>query len=191
MGSMRRAFVPLRALLACWILLLAGLAGLVGPAAPVAYAEDAGEDVVETVLSVDGTPEPDEGPVSLDVTVLTTDPDTPRPAVVLAHGFGGSKDDSLETARTLARAGYAVIIYTARGFGASGGRIHLDHPEFEGADAVKIIDLAAGRDRSDQGRRRSGDRVRGRLLRRCPRADWLRDWTAGWTLLFRPSPGTG
>ena len=64
---------------------------------------------------------------------------------MLAHGFGGSKDDSLETARTLARAGYAVIIYTARGFGASGGRIHLDHPEFEGADAVKIIDLAAGR----------------------------------------------
>ena len=63
MGSMRRAFVPLRALLGVLDLLLAGLAGLVGPAAPVAYAEDAGEDVVETVLSVDGTPEPDEGPV--------------------------------------------------------------------------------------------------------------------------------
>ena len=113
--------------------------------APVAYAEDAGEDVVETELSIDGTPEPGEGPVSLDVTVLTTDPGTPRPAVVLAHGFGGTKQDSLETARTLARSGYAVIVYTARGFGASGGRIHLDHPEFEGADAVKIIDLAAGR----------------------------------------------
>ena len=79
------------------------------------------------------------------MSVLTTDPDTPRPAVVLAHGFGGSKDDSLETARTLARSGYAVIIYTARGFGVSGGKIHLDHPEFEGADAVKIIDLAAER----------------------------------------------
>ena len=100
--------------------------------------------MVETALSVDGT-EPGEGPVSLDVSVLTTDPDTPRPAVVLAHGFGGSKDDSLETARTLARSGYAVISYTARGFGVSGGKIHLDHPEFEGADAVKIIDLAAER----------------------------------------------
>ena len=112
---------------------------------PAAHAEDAGEQVVETVLSIDGTPEPKEGPVSLDVTVLTTDPDSPRPAVVLAHGFGGTKEDSLETARTLARSGYAVIAYTARGFGASGGRIHLDHPEFEGADAVKIIDLAAER----------------------------------------------
>ena len=38
-----------------------------------------------------------------------------------------------------------MIIYTARGFGASGGSIHLDHPDFEGADAVKIIDLAASR----------------------------------------------
>ena len=66
------------------------------------------------------------------MTVLTTDPGTPRPAVVLAHGFGGTKDDSLETARTLARSGYAVIIYTARGFGASGGRIHLDHPGVRG-----------------------------------------------------------
>jgi ABC-2 type transport system ATP-binding protein len=40
-----------------------------------------------------------------------------------------------------------VIIYTARGFGRSGGSIHLDHPDFEGADAVKIIDLAASRPR--------------------------------------------
>ena len=132
---MRRA-VALSALICLVLTLLGG---------PAAHAEDAGEKVVETVLSIEGTPEPNEGPVSLDVTVLTTDPDTPRPAVVLAHGFGGTKDDSLETARILARSGYAVIVYTARGFGASGGRIHLDHPQFEGADAVKIIDLAVQR----------------------------------------------
>ena len=71
----------------------------------------------------------------------------------MAHGFGGTKDDSLEPARTLAEDGYAVIIYTARGFGASGGSIHLDHPEFEGADAVKIIDLAACATRGDPDRR--------------------------------------
>ena len=94
---------------------------------------------------IEGTPEPDGRPVKLDVTILTTDPTTPRPGIVLAHGFNGTKDDSLEPARTLAEDGYAVIIYTARGFGASGGSIHLDHPDFEGADAVKIIDLAASR----------------------------------------------
>ena len=38
-----------------------------------------------------------------------------------------------------------MIIYTARGFGASGGRIHLDHPAYEGADARKLVDLAASR----------------------------------------------
>ena len=38
-----------------------------------------------------------------------------------------------------------MIIYTARGFGASGGRIHLDNPAYEGADARKLIDLAARR----------------------------------------------
>ena len=72
-------------------------------------------------------------------------PGRPRPAIVLAHGFGGTKTDSEPTAHTLALAGYTVIIYTARGFGASGGRIHLNHPAYEGADARKLIDLAASR----------------------------------------------
>jgi ABC-2 type transport system ATP-binding protein len=96
------------------------------------YAQD---HVIETELMVPGTPEPDGKPVKLDVTILTTDPASPRPAVVLAHGFGGTKADSEPTARTLTLAGYTVIIYTARGFGASGGLIHLDNPAYEGADA--------------------------------------------------------
>jgi ABC-2 type transport system ATP-binding protein len=107
-----------------------------------AYAQ---EQVIETELMVPGTPEADAQPVQLDATILTTDPATPRPAIVLAHGFGGTKNDSEPTARTLALAGYTVIIYTARGFGASGGRIHLDNPAYEGADARKLVDLAADR----------------------------------------------
>ena len=107
-----------------------------------AYAQD---QVIETELMVPGTPEADGKPVKLDATILTTDPATPRPAIVLAHGFGGTKADSEPTARTLALAGYTVIIYTARGFGASGGRIHLDNPAYEGADTRKLIDLAASR----------------------------------------------
>jgi ABC-2 type transport system ATP-binding protein len=107
-----------------------------------AYAAD---QVIATELLVPGTPEADGEPVGLDATILTTDPATPRPAIVLAHGFGGTKTDSEPTARTLALAGYTVIIYTARGFGASGGRIHLNHPAYEGADARKLIDLAATR----------------------------------------------
>jgi ABC-2 type transport system ATP-binding protein len=101
--------------------------------------------VIETELMVSGTPEANGKPVKLDATILTTDPATPRPAIVLAHGFGGTKADSEPTARTLARDGYTVIIYTARGFGRSGGRIHLDNPAYEGADARKLVDLAASR----------------------------------------------
>jgi ABC-2 type transport system ATP-binding protein len=101
--------------------------------------------VTETALSITGTPEPDGRPVDLDVSILTTAPSTPRPAIVLAHGFGGTKADSAQTGRSLARSGYTVITYTARGFGTSGGRIHLNDPAFEGADARKVVDLAAQR----------------------------------------------
>ncbi len=122
------------------VLMLVALS-LICPAVP-AYAED---QVIETELMVPGTPEADGKPVKLDATILTTDPAAARPAIVLAHGFGGTKTDSEPTARTLALAGYTVIIYTARGFGASGGRIHLNNPAYEGADARKLIDLAASR----------------------------------------------
>jgi len=64
---------------------------------------------------------------------------TPAPAVLLAHGFGGSKADLESEARALADHGYVVLAYTARGFGRSGGLIHLDAPAYEVADASKLI----------------------------------------------------
>ena len=125
--------------------LLVALGAGLAPLAVAVPAQAAADDVVETVLSVPGTPEPDGTPVTLDATLLTTDPSVARPAVVLAHGLGGTKADSLPTARTLARDGYAVLVYTARGFGASGGLVHLDDPAYEGRDAVAMVDEAARR----------------------------------------------
>ncbi|HEY0239116.1 MAG TPA: alpha/beta fold hydrolase [Friedmanniella sp.] len=124
--------------------LLAGLVLGVVPLAVATPAQAADQHVVETVLSVPGTAE-DGQPVTLDATLLTTDPAVARPAIVLAHGLGGTKADSLPTARSLARDGYAVLVYTARGFGASGGLIHLDDPAYEGRDAVAMVDAAASR----------------------------------------------
>src|ERR1019366_8032453 len=46
-------------------------------------------------------------------------------------------------ARSLARHGYVVLAYTARGFGRSGGLIHLDAPAYEVADASKLISYLA------------------------------------------------
>ncbi|WP_414167255.1 alpha/beta fold hydrolase [Streptoverticillium reticulum] len=68
-----------------------------------------------------------------------------RPAVLLAHGFGGSKDDMRGEAEQLARSGYAVLTWSARGFGHSGGRIGLNDPEHEVADVSRLIDWLAKR----------------------------------------------
>ena len=90
---------------------------------------------------VAGTPEAG-APVGLDATVYLP-ANTPAPAILLAHGFGGSKTDLDSEARSLARHGYVVLAYTARGFGRSGGLIHLDAPSFEVADASKLISYLA------------------------------------------------
>ncbi|MET9602269.1 alpha/beta fold hydrolase [Streptomyces sp. NPDC006459] len=68
-----------------------------------------------------------------------------RPAVLLGHGFGGSKDDVREQAERLARDGYAVMTWSARGFGRSEGRIGLNDPEYEVKDVSRLIDWLAAR----------------------------------------------
>ena len=84
-------------------------------------------------------------PVDLDATVYAPG-GVPRPAVILAHGFGGSKADLDERARELSGRGYVVLAYSARGFGTSTGLISMNSPEFEVADASAIIDYLATRD---------------------------------------------
>ncbi|MEU4949425.1 alpha/beta fold hydrolase [Streptomyces lavendulae] len=68
-----------------------------------------------------------------------------RPAVLLGHGFGGSKDDVRAQAERLARDGYAVMTWSARGFGRSGGKIGLNDPEHEVKDVSALIDWLARR----------------------------------------------
>ncbi|MFE3555251.1 alpha/beta fold hydrolase [Streptomyces sp. NPDC059193] len=68
-----------------------------------------------------------------------------RPAVLLGHGFGGSKEDVRAQAEQLARDGYAVLTWSARGFGRSGGRIGLNDPEYEVKDVSRLIDWLATR----------------------------------------------
>ena len=88
---------------------------------------------------VTGTPEPGGAAVQLDTT-LYLPAKTPAPAILLAHGFGGSKTDLASQATKLARDGYVVLAYTARGFGRSGGDIHLDALQYEVADGSKLLD---------------------------------------------------
>lgn len=89
----------------------------------------------ERVMAVDG--------VRLDTSYFTSGAAGRRPAVLLGHGFGGSKDDVRQQAEKLARDGYAVLTWSARGFGKSTGKIGLNDPKGEVADVSRLIDWLA------------------------------------------------
>jgi ABC-2 type transport system ATP-binding protein len=76
------------------------------------------------------------------------------PTVLVGHGWGGSRykaSDSSSGAgeslgpRPLLRAGYNVLTWDARGFGQSGGTVHVDSPQFEARDVRKLITFVAHR----------------------------------------------
>jgi len=94
--------------------------------------------------------EPDGSSVQLDVDLYRPDETGSAPAVVLGHGFGGSKDDVADRAQRLAGEGFVVLAYSARGFGDSGGRVHLNDPDYEIADAQVLIDELADDDQVRQ-----------------------------------------
>jgi ABC-2 type transport system ATP-binding protein len=64
----------------------------------------------------------------------------PAPAILLAHGFGETKDTVGPEAKALQKAGYVVLTWSARGFGSSTGSISMDAPNAEIADISKLID---------------------------------------------------
>jgi len=82
--------------------------------------------------------------VSLDATLYLPNK-TPAPAVLLAHGFGGSKDSVVDEAKSLQSRGYVVLAWSARGFGKSTGTISMNSPGREVADVSKLIDYLATR----------------------------------------------
>ncbi len=83
-------------------------------------------------------------PVQIDTTIFLPEV-TPAPAVILAHGFGGSKESLVAQAQQLADRGFVVLIYSARGFGRSSGQISVNSPQFEVADASALIDYLGTR----------------------------------------------
>ena len=116
-----------RALLATVVAVLAIIAGMTvwslrpDPQAPIAPQS----------LRIPVGAEADGSAVTLDADLYLPQSHAPAPAVLLAHGFGGSKADLRADAQRLASEGYVVLAYTARGFGRSGGLIHLMDPAYE------------------------------------------------------------
>ncbi|WP_212753785.1 alpha/beta fold hydrolase [Nakamurella aerolata] len=96
-------------------------------------------------LSITGARAPwDAGPVQLDATIYLPER-TPAPAVIVAHGFGGSKDSVAPQARRLAEQGFVALAYSARGFGRSTGTISLDSLDAEIPDGRAVVDYLATR----------------------------------------------
>ena len=133
--------LPYRRAVRLLVLLAVGMIGtaLIGLATPAAAAEPV--RVEEQRLDGAG--------VALD-TSLYLPATTPAPAVLVAHGFGGTKASVDADARDLAARGFVVLAWTARGFGASGGQIALDAPDDEVADARKLVDWLADPPRGPQ-----------------------------------------
>ncbi|MDF6042540.1 alpha/beta fold hydrolase [Streptomyces sp. JH14] len=122
-----------------WAAALAALVVLAGAGTWTAAADDGAPAVhrEDRMMRMDGVP--------IDTSYFTSGGSGRRPAVLIGHGFGGSKDDVRAQAEKLAGAGYAVMTWSARGFGKSGGEISLNAPDREVKDVSALIDWLARR----------------------------------------------
>lgn len=93
------------------------------------------EDV--SIESFDGT--------EIAATMYEPAAEGPHPAVLMTHGWGGSRGDMVPLASAYASREFVVLAYDSRGFGESGGEVNSTGPE-EQQDASALITWLAGRD---------------------------------------------
>ncbi|KZB86694.1 ABC transporter ATP-binding protein [Amycolatopsis regifaucium] len=125
---------------------LAAVVVVLAAAAVVWTTSDPAPSAVKTQEATLDLPDTPGSPevVKIDTTMYVPER-TPAPAVLLAHGFGGDKNSVATEARELADKGFVVLAWSARGFGRSTGKIALNDPDREVADARKLIDHLATR----------------------------------------------
>jgi ABC-2 type transport system ATP-binding protein len=117
------------------VLLLLAAAGVMWVNRPAPPPSVTSRDVLIDV--VDG-PDGATQAIQLDATFYLPET-TPAPAVIVSPGFGQTKADLVDDATDLARRGFAVLAYSARGFGRSTGQIALNSPDYEVEDANQLV----------------------------------------------------
>ena len=115
------------------VLLLAGVIALA-----VALRQPAPVAVHNVRIPVVDGPR-DNQRVLLDASFFTPAGQARVPAILLSPGFGETKDAVRSQAEYLARAGFAVLTWSPRGTGASGGQIGLDSPDYEVKDTSQLV----------------------------------------------------
>ena len=65
------------------------------------------------------------------------------PMVLHSHGWAGSRTSSPTAFGPWLDAGFGVVSFDQRGFGASGGLAHVQHPDLEGQDVIRLVDFVA------------------------------------------------
>ena len=85
----------------------------------------------------------------LDVTLVVPPGAGPHPLIASLHGWGGSKNGQGYIADPLIADGYAVLRYSARGFGDSWGQVNLSDVNIELGDLRSMIGQLV--DRTDLG----------------------------------------
>src|SRR5215472_429754 len=81
--------------------------------------------------------------VLLDATFFAPAGQGRVPAILLAPGFGETKYAVFPQARYLAQAGFAVLAWSPRGTGASGGQVALNSPDYEIKDTEQLVSWLA------------------------------------------------
>lgn len=83
-----------------------------------------------------------------EIAATVHDPPDQRgvPAVLMTHGYGGTKDSVSREANRYASNGYLVVAYDSRGFGESGGVSGFNGPK-EVRDVASLVDWLAAHDR--------------------------------------------
>ncbi len=78
---------------------------------------------------------------SIDLAAWFFAADSAVATVIVLHGFGGTREQQLGAAEMLLDEGYNVVLFDARGHGASGGR-YCTHGVRERYDLMRVIDSA-------------------------------------------------
>jgi ABC-2 type transport system ATP-binding protein len=65
------------------------------------------------------------------------------PMIMHSHGWAGSRTTEPAAFARWLDAGFGVLSFDQRGFGDSGGKAHVEHPDIEGRDVQRLVRLVA------------------------------------------------